>query len=141
MQSPNQPGLPSVLAARAGRALILCKPRNNPAPCPSLTPPLQAQELWLEAGIILVECRLTGEKLTYSFDPALFGCVVFFRLDMTCVKHIVSYSTLLRLCSGSSARASSIGLGRVVRYKKRTHSLCVELLSLPLRTGRHKYAR
>lgn len=33
------------------------------------------------------------------------------------------------------------GRGRVVRYMKRTHSLCVELLSFPLRSGRYKFAR
>ncbi|CAM9246111.1 unnamed protein product, partial [Laminaria digitata] len=33
------------------------------------------------------------------------------------------------------------GRGRVVRYKKRTRSLCVELLSWPLRSGSHKFAR
>ena len=33
------------------------------------------------------------------------------------------------------------GRGRVVRYKKRTRTLCVELLSWPLLSGHHKFAR
>lgn len=35
-----------------------------------------------------------------------------------------------------------LGIGRVVRYMKRTHSLCVELLQLPLpASSRYPYAR
>lgn len=38
-------------------------------------------------------------------------------------------------------KPSASGRGRVVRYKKRTHSLCVDLLSLPLHSGKREFAR
>ncbi|CAM9715211.1 unnamed protein product, partial [Ectocarpus sp. 8 AP-2014] len=83
----------------------------------------------------VVQTTIQKKGFTIKISNLNLGGVVFPRSDIR-----FSFQGTSLPPHGSTVETSTpFGRGRVVRYMKRTHSLCVELLSFPLRSG--QYAR